>query len=114
MTPEEKNTVKIEIKKRISEAQSVLENLKEQTKPVEPSVAIGRLTRMDAIQQKNMAEANLQTNENLIASLQKVLAKIDDENFGTCLTCGKAIPLQRLIAVPDAKICVPCASKRKR
>ncbi len=112
MNMEEKQKVKIEIEKRISEAQSVIETLKEQTKPVPPSVAIGRLTRMDAIQQKNMAEANLKTNEAVIKNLNNVLLKIDDEDFGKCLVCGNDIPVQRIIAVPDAKICVPCASKR--
>jgi len=114
MTPEEKKDIRSEIEKRIFEAEQSLDTLREQTKPVPPSVAIGRLTRMDAIQQKNMAESNLKANEALISKLKKTLEKLDEPDFGICAVCGKTIPLGRILAVPEAKICVPCASGKRR
>ncbi|MCP4130867.1 MAG: hypothetical protein GY754_07780, partial [bacterium] len=71
MTPEEKKEVKLEIESRIKEAEENLVTLREQTAPIPPSVALGRLTRMDQIQQKSMAEANVKTNENLVKNLNK-------------------------------------------
>ena len=114
MTPEEKNTIRQEIEKRIEEAEKVSKTLKKQTEPVPPSVAIGRLTRMDAIQQKKMAESNLKSNEVLISNLKKALEKLDEPDFGVCMVCKQNIPIERLFIVPEAKVCVPCASKSKR
>lgn len=114
MSPEEKKEIRAEIEKRIEEAEQSIETLREQTRPVPPSVAIGRLTRMDAIQQKQMAEANLKSTEALISKLQKALDKLDEPDFGICASCGKDIPLGRILAVPEAKICVPCASGPRR
>jgi len=114
VTPEEKTAIKAEVEKRIEETRNSIETLREQTAPVPPSVAIGRLTRMDAIQQKSMAESNLKTAEATISNLKKVLARIEEPDFGVCAVCGNDMPIQRILAVPDAKICVPCASKKRR
>jgi len=114
MTPEDKTNIRIDIENRIEEAEGSLETLREQTKPVPPSVAIGRLTRMDAIQQKHMAEANLKSAEVLIKNLKQTLKKLDDPEFGICSVCGKDIPMGRILAVPEAKVCVQCASGSKR
>ena len=114
MTPEEKKDIKAEIEKRIKEAEKTAETLKKQTEPVPPSVAIGRLTRMDAIQQKNMAESNLKANQVLISNLKKALDKLDEPDFGVCVICKQNIPMERMFIIPEAKVCVPCASKKKR
>ncbi len=114
MTPEEKQDIRVEIEKRIEEAEQSLDTLREQTKPVPPSVAIGRLTRMDAIQQQKMAVANLKASEVLISKLKKALEKLEEDDFGVCASCGKTIPLGRILAVPEAKVCVSCASGKRR
>jgi len=114
MTPEDKKNIRAEIEKRIKENEGIIEALREQTAPVPPSVAIGRLTRMDAIQQKQMAETNLKSTERLISNLKLALEKIDEPDFGVCAICKNDIPLGRLLAVPEAKACVQCISKGSR
>ena len=114
MTPEEKKEIKTEIKNRIIAAEKASKTLLEQTVPVKPSVALGRLTRMDAIQQKNMAEENLRTNKILISNLKHTLENIDNPDFGICVRCKKNIPLGRILIVPETKVCVQCASKKSR
>ena len=114
MTPEDKIRIRTEIEKRIREAQYSVAKLSEQTAPVPPSVAIGRLTRMDAIQQKNMAESNLKSAEKLIYSLGVALEKLDEPEFGICAVCKNLIPMERILAVPETKICVRCTPNRKR
>ncbi|MFW5862981.1 MAG: TraR/DksA family transcriptional regulator [Spirochaetota bacterium] len=113
MTSEEKQAVRKEIEQRIADAEKSIQTLREQTKPVPPSVAIGRLTRMDAIQQKSMAEANLRSTENDIKNLKKALLRLDEDNFGVCVVCKGEIPLGRILAVPEAKVCVTCASVKR-
>jgi len=78
--------------------------------PVEPDVAIGRLTRMDAIGAKHISEASLASARNRLARLERALRRIDtDPDFGLCSGCEEPIPLKRLIVMPESPLCVRCA-----
>jgi DnaK suppressor protein len=43
--------------------------------------------------------------------LRIALARVSDGEYGTCSECGAAIPVKRLLAVPDATTCVACQSR---
>ena len=109
MDPAERKRIKKEIEARITETKKSIASLEEQIKPVEPDKAIGRLTRMDAIQQKSMSEASLRTQEEALYNLEEALGKLDDPDFGQCVKCRKIIPLERVLIVPESKFCVNCA-----
>ena len=47
-----------------------------------------------------------------LEDVERALAKWDEGNFGTCETCGKPIAPGRLEAMPTARQCIDCASKR--
>jgi DnaK suppressor protein len=52
---------------------------------------------------------------NLQESLEEVeaaLAKLDEGNYGICEECGQPIADARLEAMPAARFCINCASKR--
>lgn len=52
---------------------------------------------------------------NLQESLEEVeaaLAKLDEGNYGICEGCRQPIPAARLEAMPSARFCIECASKR--
>lgn len=110
MEKKEKEAIRAEIEKRISETKRSIASLREQAKPVSPDRAIGRLTRMDAIQQKSMSEANLRTQEQVLINLEEALSKLDEPDFGRCVRCSQAIPLGRILIVPESKCCVKCAA----
>ncbi len=72
--------------------------------------AVGRLSRMDALQNQAMAKAQ-QANRDLEARrLQAALTRIGDGGFGYCEDCGDEIPRGRLDLDPAAGKCVSCAS----
>ena len=96
-----------EIEKLTREA----EVLEESVKPVAPDRAIGRLTRMEAINAKNMSEANLRNAKGRISKLQETLKRIDDEEFGVCVRCERDIPIKRLMLMPESRVCVRCLSR---
>jgi DnaK suppressor protein len=79
------------------------------TKPTAPDVAIGRVSRMDAINNNSITEAALRTAEEKLSGLQYVLTKINEEKFGLCARCGNTIPMQRIILRPQSVHCVNCA-----
>ena len=78
--------------------------------PVSPDNSIGRLSRVDAMQQQEMRLAIARNRRTELAGLEAALKLIDAGEYGTCLGCGEDIPDKRLEAVPDARMCVPCIS----
>lgn len=48
-----------------------------------------------------------------LAELKRIdaaLARLEDGSYGECVKCGNPISAERLHAVPDAPLCVNCAS----
>jgi DnaK suppressor protein len=81
------------------------------TKPVSPDNAIGRLTRMEAINSKSINEAALGQARDTRSQLERALAKIDAPEFGLCRECDEPIPPARLMILPETDLCVQCAEK---
>lgn len=102
------------IEKQIEEIKESLAYLKDESKPVEPSVALGRLTRMEAISEKGVNEAMLSSAEGRLEKLTNALKRIDGGTYGLCVRCGREIPQGRLTAVPEALVCIPCLEKKRR
>jgi RNA polymerase-binding transcription factor DksA len=53
---------------------------------------------------------------NLVETLQDIedaLAKFNAGTYGTCESCGQPISEARLDAMPAARLCISCASKRR-
>lgn len=112
MKPQDKTDIKNIIEKQIQEIQQKLPGLKEQTKPISPDNAIGRLSRMEAISERSVNEA---TYRKACVRLEKLLAtqkRIDDEEYGECLECGEEIALKRLQTLPESTLCMECLNER--
>lgn len=86
-------------------------SFRELNRPVSPDPAIGRLTRMEAIQSKSINESALREAEATRSRLQRALAIIDHPDFGLCRECEEPIPIARLKAMPGADLCVGCAEE---
>jgi DnaK suppressor protein len=48
-----------------------------------------------------------------IRQIDEALARIDEGTYGSCTSCGNAIPVERLRFLPHAALCVDCARKRR-
>ncbi len=87
------------------------ERAAEWREPVElDQQSVGRLSRMDAMQQQQMADAEARRRKSDIARIDAALKRIDEGEFGWCLTCGEEIATQRLEIDPMATQCIACAS----
>jgi DnaK suppressor protein len=77
---------------------------------------VGRLSRIDAIQQQKMAEATKVRAERRLKGVEAAIERFeeDPEDFGCCGDCGEGIPFPRLLARPEASLCVPCLEARGR
>lgn len=50
----------------------------------------------------------------ILADVEHALARIDEGSYGICEACGAEIPVERLRAVPAARLCVRCQGQRDR
>ncbi len=81
--------------------------------PVElDQTSVGRLSRMDAMQQQAMAAAQARRRAIRMRAVEAALRRVETDEFGWCETCGEAIPDGRLDIDPCATRCVACAGGR--
>ena len=106
-----KNELKTEVAKRIANLEKEIDELKELTKPIAPDCAIGRVSRMDAINNRSVSVAALSKKKEKLLALKSIINHIDDDNFGKCISCGNEIPLGRILIIPESKKCMHCASR---
>ncbi len=88
-----------------------VEQLTEDTAPVAPDCAIGRVSRMDAINNKGVNEAALANARDKLRDIEESLARIDTPDFGKCKSCTEEIPTERLMAMPESLYCMRCARR---
>ena len=93
----------------IAETEHSIQQYEIAAAPVAPDDAIGRVSRMDAINNKAVVEAALRTARRKLQRLKTMEANLGDPNLGLCKRCGRAIPLGRVLAMPESPFCVRCS-----
>ena len=70
--------------------------------------AVGRLSRMDSLQNQSMAKS-LQEREHVkLALILEALERVEQSSYGLCLVCGNPIEIGRLTVFPESRECVGC------
>ena len=109
MDKRSRETIKYKIQDTIKVLQEDILDLEELTKPISPENAIGRISRMDAINNRSVNEAALRSSRNKLSNLRNALSRVDDDDFGICIRCHRPIQEGRLILMPESTCCVSCA-----
>jgi RNA polymerase-binding transcription factor len=68
----------------------------------------GRLTRMDALQNQAMAQAQVRRRAAERLRIQAALARLAEGEYGFCTDCGEAVEPARLAADPSMPKCRDC------
>ncbi|WP_436515916.1 TraR/DksA family transcriptional regulator [Ekhidna sp. To15] len=105
----EVDEIKQKIEEEISKTASLISDYKEQSKPVTLDNSIGRISRMDAINNKSITESALRQAELKLSKLHQAMDNIDKPDFGLCIKCKQPIPLGRILLMPESNKCVNCA-----
>ena len=71
--------------------------------------SVGRLSRMDAMQQEVMHIASDARRQHRDTALSAALKRMDDGDYGYCHQCDEMIGAGRLAIDPAAMLCVQCA-----
>ena len=109
LTAEQRNEIRSALAHKRAEVSEKIAAYKELTKPIAPENAIGRASRMDAINNKSVNEAALRQAQATLTKLTLAESKLEDPDFGTCARCKGTIPTGRLMLMPESNRCVRCA-----
>ncbi len=89
---------------------AVVEASADSRRPVElDQTRVGRLSRMDALQDQAMALETERRREAELYRIDVAMKRLDDGEWGYCVTCGEDIPEKRLELDPAIPVCVDCA-----
>ena len=104
-------------RKRLSARRSELEELSAMSAEDRAAVtldqqSVGRLSRMDAMQQQAMAQAQERARAAELQRIDQAFRRLEDGEYGYCQDCGEEIAPKRLDIDPSASQCVKCASGR--
>nr|WP_246455626.1 TraR/DksA C4-type zinc finger protein [Sulfitobacter aestuariivivens] len=79
------------------------------TKTVElDQQAVGRLSRMDALQNQAMAQAQVRRRQAERQKVRAALLRIEEGEYGFCTDCGEEIAAERRAADPAIARCLDC------
>jgi DnaK suppressor protein len=96
------------------ELEQLIESTREGTRPVDLDEPIGRLTRMDAIQQQSMSTAARRGHDLRLQQVRQALTFMERGRFGLCGKCEDPIGFKRLSARPESPYCLDCQDEIDR
>lgn len=108
------NELKQKLQSLREELTGMLSDSLESSRPVGLDQPIGRLSRMDALQQQSMTQASRRAAEVRINKIDSAMNRLNRNDYGFCLECEEEIGLARLRAQPEAPFCLECQSQREQ
>lgn len=104
-------TARFKLLERKTALTAMSDSVVESRKAVElDQTKVGRLSRMDALQQQAMDQAIETRRRNDLKRIEAALQRLDDGEYGYCLKCGDEIAHARLEFDPATPLCSTCAS----
>jgi DnaK suppressor protein len=104
------NEMRERLQSRAAELRDTITRIDGTTAPISPNNAIGRLTRLDAMQATSMRRAVARDHDLELQNVERALKAIAANGYGVCRRCKEDIASARLRAKPEAFLCVACAS----
>lgn len=108
LTPAQLEALHAALLKLQAELPLLISRSDDDVKPVELDQPIGRLSRMDAIQQQKMSAATRLASERRLKLVEQALRFFDSGEYGDCRSCEEPIGFARLQARPETPLCLAC------
>jgi DnaK suppressor protein len=109
MTGAEREAIKAKIAADIAALETEIGQLRAKCEPIAPDCSLGRLTRLEAMQEKEVSAHLLQEATIRLNKLEYARRKVDEPAYGLCVACEEPIAVGRLMLMPEASRCVECA-----
>jgi len=104
--------LRTELVRQLTRLERSMKVTEEAARPVElDQTAVGRLSRMDALQNQALTK-NLQERELIkYAQLEQALKRLESGTYGICSECAGPIPFERLLVFPETPSCGRCEER---
>lgn len=98
----------------VRELRKTLDETAGAARPVElDQPSMGRVSRIDAIQQQKMLEANRLAQRARLGLARSALLRCEADEYGDCMACGECVGYARLKARPESVFCIECQTARE-
>lgn len=97
-----------------AELQHQLDSTRQSSEAVDLDQPIGRLSRMDALQQQAMAKANRAGSAQRLQQVEVALQAIRQGRYGECRRCEEPVGYARLKARPESPLCLVCQELKEK
>ena len=114
LTAAQMEELKLKLQQLRDELKALRESTKAGTRPISLDEPIGRLTRMEAIQQQSMSTASRGQADLKLKQVEQALSLMERGDYGLCRRCEEPIGYPRLNARPESPYCLPCQDKIDR
>jgi DnaK suppressor protein len=110
LTPEQLEMFREELLRMVARLERSMRTTDASARPVTlDQTSVGRLSRIDAIQNQSLAQGMQERERQKLAFLQAALRRLDEGTYGICTGCGEPILPERLAFFPEIPTCVQCA-----
>ncbi len=109
LSPAELTAFEAQLRQQKSELEAIEQVSKDSTGTVVlDQSSVGRLSRMDAMQQQQMAKETEHRRQQQLVMIEAALRRIDEGSYGECFVCGEGIDPRRLAIAPTSTRCISC------
>ena len=109
MNEQDLSIYKQKLESMLLEIGEYLSKTEESAAAVEPDKGLGRLSRMEAMQDQQMVLELRRRKKRQLLEVKNAISRIEQNLFGKCVFCGKKISSERLNVFPEVQSCVNCA-----
>ena len=110
LTPVQEKELLVQLQALRGELEGRIQGLEEAIKPVDLDTPIGRLSRMDAMQEQQLQKATCQQHTLRLQQVNQALRAAENDVYGYCRKCEEPVGYARLRVRPEASFCMGCQS----
>ena len=109
LTPDQLAELRVELERQLARLRRSMQVSDEALRPVElDQTAVGRLSRMDSLQNQSMTRSLHEREQVRLARIQEALRRCDDGSYGVCTECAAEVAFERLFVFPETPTCQSC------
>ena len=97
------------LEEALYEVEKYLESSEDAAAAVEPDKGLGRLSRLEAMQDQQLVMEMRRRKKRQLAEIKSAISRLEMGNYGSCIFCGQIISPDRLEVSPEAQTCMRCS-----
>jgi DnaK suppressor protein len=111
LTPEQVALLRADLERALAKLERSMKTTRKAARPVKlDQTSVGRLSRMDAMQNQSLTQGLQEREFAKVALLTEALERLEKGTYGICTGCAEPIQFERLMLFPETRTCSRCAS----